>query len=82
MERLKVDKEGKIRNPRRSAGDIQITALPELKVSRPWYAGIDSTVLQQNVKRLDTAYKNSLTVEAFPVSKTAVILSPLLTQWV
>jgi putative transposase len=24
----KVDKEGKVKNPRRSAGDIQITALP------------------------------------------------------
>jgi putative transposase len=25
----KVDKEGKVKNPRRSAGDIKITALPE-----------------------------------------------------
>ncbi|HEY9296784.1 MAG TPA: transposase [Phormidium sp.] len=65
----KVDKEGKIRNPRRSAGDIQITALPELKVSRPWYAGIDSTVLQQNVKRLDTAYKNFFDGRGFPSFK-------------
>lgn len=42
------------KTPRRNAGDIQITALPVLKVARPWYAEIDSTVLQQNVKRLDT----------------------------
>ncbi|MEH1988911.1 RNA-guided endonuclease InsQ/TnpB family protein [Nostoc sp.] len=54
----KVDKDGKLKNPRRSAGDIQITGLPELKKARPWFGAIDSTVLQQNVKRLDTAYKN------------------------
>ena len=29
----KVDKEGKVKNPRRSAGDIQITALPKLKIA-------------------------------------------------
>jgi putative transposase len=55
---VKTDKNGNIKNPRRSAGDIQITALPYLKKARPWFAEIDSTVLQQNVKRLDTAYKN------------------------
>ncbi len=65
----KVDREGKIKNPRRSAGDIQITALPELKVSRPWYAQIDATVLQQNVKRLDTAYKNFFEGRGFPKFK-------------
>ncbi|MBE9037893.1 RNA-guided endonuclease InsQ/TnpB family protein [aff. Roholtiella sp. LEGE 12411] len=54
----KVNKDGKLKNPRRSAGDIQITGLPELKKARPWFGGIDSTVLQQNVKRLDAAYKN------------------------
>ncbi len=54
----KIDKDGKLKNPRRSAGDIQITALPELKKRVPWFGEIDSTVLQQNVKRLDTAYKN------------------------
>jgi putative transposase len=51
-------KDDKKANPRRAAGDIQITALPTLKKARPWFAGIDSTVLQQNVKRLDIAYKN------------------------
>ncbi|HLO52535.1 MAG TPA: transposase [Kamptonema sp.] len=65
----KLDKEGNTRNPRRSAGDIQITALPELKVSRPWYNGIDSTVLQQNVKRLDTAYRNFFDGRGFPKFK-------------
>ncbi len=65
----KFDKEGKTRNPRRSAGDIQITALPELKIARPWYGGIDSTVLQQNVKRLDAAYKNFFEGRGFPKVK-------------
>jgi putative transposase len=62
----KVDKDGKPKNPRRSAGDIQITALPELKKARPWFSEIDSTVLQQNVKRLDTAYKNFFEGRGFP----------------
>jgi putative transposase len=65
----KVDKEGKLKNPRRSASDIQITSLPDLKTSRPWYSGIDSTVLQQNVKRLDSAYKNFFEGRGFPQFK-------------
>ncbi len=69
----KFDKEGKVKNPRRSAGDIQITALPELKIARPWYGGIDSTVLQQNIKQTPLT-KTSLKVEAFPNLKIAVIL--------
>jgi putative transposase len=51
------DSSGQVKNPRRSAGDIQITALPELKTARSWYKSIDSTVLQQNVKRLDIVVK-------------------------
>ena len=62
----KTDKNGNLKNPRRSAGDIQITALPYLKKARPWFAEIDSTVLQQNVKRLDTAYKNFFEGRGFP----------------
>ena len=65
----KSDKEGNTKNPRRSATDIQITALPELKKARPWYSGIDSTVLQQNVKRLDTAYSNFFAGRGFPKFK-------------
>ncbi|WP_293351870.1 MULTISPECIES: transposase [unclassified Microcoleus] len=65
----KSDFEGKTRNPRRNAGDIQITALPELKMARPWYNAIDSTVLQQNVKRLDIAYKNFFEGRGFPKFK-------------
>jgi putative transposase len=62
----KFDKDGRLKNPRRSAEDIQITALPELKKARPWFSEIDSTVLQQNVKRLDTAYKNFFVRVASP----------------
>ena len=65
----KVDKDGKRRNPRRSAGDIQITSLPDLKKARPWYAEIDSTVLQQNIKRLDKAYENFFDGRGFPKFK-------------
>ena len=60
---------GNAKNPRRSAGGIQITALPQLKAARPWYAAIDSTVLQQNVKRLDIAYKNFFEGRGFPKFK-------------
>jgi putative transposase len=60
---------GKTKNPRRSAGDIQITALPDLKTARPWYGSIDSTVLQQNIKRLDIAYKNFFEGRGFPKFK-------------
>jgi putative transposase len=63
-------KDSKQNNPRRGAGDIQITALPELKKARPWYAEIDSTVLQQNVKRLDVAYKNFFDGRGFPKFKS------------
>ncbi|MGF1672571.1 MAG: RNA-guided endonuclease InsQ/TnpB family protein [Rivularia sp. (in: cyanobacteria)] len=65
----KFDKKGKIRNPRRNAGDIQITSLPELKKSRPWFSKIDSTVLQQNIRRLDTAYQNFFEGRSFPKFK-------------
>ena len=67
----KVDKNGNLKNPRRSAGDIQITALPKLKASRPWYGEIDATVLQQNVKRLDSAYKNFFEGRGFPKFKNS-----------
>jgi putative transposase len=65
----KVDKDGKTLNPRRSAGAIQITALPILKKARPWYAQIDATVLQQNITRLDKAYENFFNGSGFPKFK-------------
>ncbi|MDJ0661051.1 MAG: transposase, partial [Crocosphaera sp.] len=43
---------------KKSSVNIQITELPNLKKARPWYAEIDSTVLQQNLRRLDNAYNN------------------------
>ncbi|ACK69234.1 transposase, IS605 OrfB family [Gloeothece citriformis PCC 7424] len=43
---------------KRSVCEMQMTSLPELKKARPWYKEIDSTVLQQNLKRLEVAYKN------------------------
>jgi putative transposase len=64
-----VDKKGNPVNPRRNAGMIQDAALPTLKKARPWYAGIDSTVLQQNIKRLDTAYQNFFDGRGFPKFK-------------
>jgi len=42
----------------KTAEEIQITNLPILKKTHPWYKEIDSTVLQQNVKRLQVAYNN------------------------
>ena len=65
----KFDKEGNLKNRRRSAAQIQITSLPELKKARPWFGEIGSTVLQQNVRRLDTAYKNFFEGKGFPTFK-------------
>ncbi|GET44068.1 RNA-guided endonuclease InsQ/TnpB family protein [Microseira wollei] len=55
--------------PVAASRDIQITALPQLKLARPWYGEIDSTVLQQNVKRLDVPYKNFFEGRGFPKCK-------------
>ncbi|MBD2194947.1 MULTISPECIES: RNA-guided endonuclease InsQ/TnpB family protein [Calothrix] len=65
----KIDKKGNPVNPRRNAGMIQDAALPELKKARPWFAGIDSTALQQNIKRLDKAYENFFDGRGFPKFK-------------
>lgn len=54
---------------KRSASEMQITALVELKKARPWYKNIDSTVLQQNIKRLDKAYENFFEGRGFPKFK-------------
>ena len=43
---------------KKSPVNIQITELPLFKKARPWYDEIDSTVLQQNLRRLDKAYNN------------------------
>ena len=54
---------------RKTAEEIQITNLPVLKRARPWYKDIDSTVLQQNVKRLEVAYQNFFKGRGFPKYK-------------
>lgn len=41
----------------RNAGQIQDAELTNLKKTRPWYKDINSTALQQNIKRLDRAYQ-------------------------
>jgi putative transposase len=43
---------------KRSAYEQQSSNLPLLKQQRPWYKTIHSTVLQQNLRRLDVAFAN------------------------
>jgi len=54
----KVQKFASIKPAKRNAGEVQSCELPALKAARPWYSLIDSTVLQENIKRLDKAYQN------------------------
>ena len=54
---------------RRNAGTIQDAALTELKQARPWYKSIESTVLQSNIARLNTAYQNFFEGRGFPKFK-------------
>jgi putative transposase len=54
---------------KRNAGTIQDAGLVELKAARPWYKLIDSGVLQRNVARLNTAYKNFFNGRGFPAFK-------------
>lgn len=51
---------------KRNASLIQDAGLVELKKSRPWYSGIHSNVLQTNIARLNTAYKNFFEGRGFP----------------
>ncbi|MGB3205558.1 MAG: helix-turn-helix domain-containing protein [Crinalium sp.] len=70
-----VVKNGATGNPwqnsgkKRNAGTIQDAALTELKQARPWYKSIESTVLQSNVARLNTAYQNFFDGRGFPKFK-------------
>jgi len=54
---------------KRNAGTIQDAALVDLKAARPWYKSIDSDVLQRNIARLNTAYKNFFDGRGFPAFK-------------
>ena len=70
-----VVKNGATGNPwqdsgkKRNAGTIQDAGLVELKTARPWYKSIDSDVLQRNIARLNTAYKNFFDGRGFPAFK-------------
>lgn len=54
---------------KRSAYEIQSANLPILKQERPWYKTIHSTVLQQNLKRLDEAFKKFFSGAGYPKFK-------------
>ena len=54
----KVQKFVEVKKAKRNPGEVQMAELPALKAARPWYSLIDSTVLQENIKRLDKAYQN------------------------
>jgi putative transposase len=51
---------------------MQSSELPLLKKARPWYKNIHSTVLQQNLRRLDTSFQNFFTQKdrGYPRFKT------------
>ncbi len=55
---------------RRSAYEQQSSALPILKKERFWYKTIHSTVLQQNLKRLNIAFDNFFNGRGYPKFKT------------
>jgi putative transposase len=54
---------------KRNAGTIQDAGLVEIKAARPWYKSIDADVLQRNIARLNTAYKNFFDGRGFPAFK-------------
>ncbi|CCQ70423.1 Transposase, IS605 OrfB [Crocosphaera watsonii WH 0402] len=49
---------------------MQSSELPVLKKARPWYKAIYSSVLQQNLRRLDVAFKNFFDGRGYPKFKT------------
>ncbi len=55
---------------KRNALEMQSSELPSLKKARPWYKQIHSTVLQQNLRRLDTAFLNFFDGGGYPKFKT------------
>ncbi|MGB5594726.1 MAG: transposase [Crocosphaera sp.] len=55
---------------KRNAYEMQSSELPFLKKARPWYKKIHSAVLQQNLRRLDTAFKNFFDGRRYPKFKT------------
>jgi len=59
-------------NKYRNTYEMQSSELPLLKKARPWYKNIHSTVLQQNLRRLDTSFQNFFTQKdrGYPRFKT------------
>ena len=55
---------------KRSAYEIQSSELPSFFQARYWFKQIHSTVLQQNLRRLDTAFKNFFDGRGYPKFKT------------
>lgn len=55
---------------KRNAYEQQSSALPVLKKERVWYQKINSTVLQQNLKRLHTAFDKFFQGNGYPKFKT------------
>jgi putative transposase len=55
---------------KRNAYEQQSSALPVLKKERAWYQKINSTVLQQNLKRLHTAFDKFFLGNGYPKFKT------------
>lgn len=60
----------RVNGKKRNAYEMQSSELPSLKKARPWYQKVHSTVLQQNLKRLDTAFKNFFEGKKYPKFKT------------
>ncbi|PSF28551.1 transposase [Aphanothece hegewaldii CCALA 016] len=56
-------------NKKRNAYEQQSSELPKLKKERTWYQNIHSTVLQQNLRKLDTAFKNFFAGKGYPKFK-------------
>lgn len=57
-------------NKKRNTYELQSSELPNLKKTRIWYKTIHSTVLQQNLRKLDTAFKNFFEGKGYPKFKT------------
>ncbi|MDJ0730435.1 MAG: transposase [Crocosphaera sp.] len=55
---------------KRNAYEMQSSELRFLKKARPWYQKIHSTVLQQNLRRLETAFGNFFDGRGSPKFKT------------
>jgi len=60
----------KTNGKKRNAYEQQSSELTTLKKARPWYREIHSTVLQQNLKRLEVAFKNFFEGRGYPKFKT------------